>query len=240
LSFGTKRLVCDPQGRKTLSALYRHMVGNPCPKSAADTFREAPWQADDIRVPLREYLVKMAFELEDATNAPKRISVSIDDSLTVKDKGSHRLQAVDWHFDHTKLSETIRVFISRRHNGDTRPRFYASTDRSLSAQEALTWFRKRWSCEVANWHIAERLGWADCRLWRVESSEKFLMVPWLALGYLEYREATEQWHEDSADVIRTHRQEHAVRLLGEACSMVLQLGNVSAVLARYTFAPAPT
>jgi len=89
------------QGSKTLSALYRHMVGNPCPKSAADTFREAPWQADDIRVPLREYLVKMAFELADATNAPKRIFVSIDDSLTVKDKGSHRLQAVDWHFDHT-------------------------------------------------------------------------------------------------------------------------------------------
>ena len=73
------------QGSKTLSALYRHMVGNPCPKLAADTFREAPWQADDFRVPLREYLVKMAFELAVAINAPKRIFVSIDDSLTVKD-----------------------------------------------------------------------------------------------------------------------------------------------------------
>lgn len=38
------------QGSKTLSALYRHIVGDPCPKSAADTFR--PWQADDIHFPL--------------------------------------------------------------------------------------------------------------------------------------------------------------------------------------------
>ena len=39
-------------GDKNLSNLYRHFVGDPCPKSAADTFREAPWLADDIRIPL--------------------------------------------------------------------------------------------------------------------------------------------------------------------------------------------
>ena len=138
------------------------------------------------------------------------------------------------------LPETVRVFISRRHNGDTRPRYYCSTDPSLSAHQALTWFHERWSCEVANWYIAERLGWADCRLWRVESTEKFLMVLWLALAYLEYRQATEPQHKNPADVIRSHRQEHAVRLLKEVCSMVLQFGNVPAVLARYTLAPAPT
>lgn len=46
------------EGRKTLSALYRAITGNPCPKSAADTFRLAPWQADDLRIPLREKLVQ--------------------------------------------------------------------------------------------------------------------------------------------------------------------------------------
>ena len=30
------------EGSKTLSALYRHIVDDPCPKAAADTFREAP------------------------------------------------------------------------------------------------------------------------------------------------------------------------------------------------------
>ena len=50
------------EGDKNLSNIYRHFVGDPCPKSAADTFREAPWVADDIRIPLRKYLVKRAFE----------------------------------------------------------------------------------------------------------------------------------------------------------------------------------
>ena len=138
------------------------------------------------------------------------------------------------------LPDTVRVFISRRHNRDRRPRYYSSTDPSLSAHQALTWFHKRWSCEVANWYIAERLGWADCRLWRVESVKKYLMVLWLALAYLEYRLATASGHKNPADVIRTHRQEHAVRVLKEACAMVLQLGHIAPVLARFTFAPAPT
>jgi hypothetical protein len=37
------------EGSKTLSALYRHIVNDPCPKAAADTFREAPWSADDLQ-----------------------------------------------------------------------------------------------------------------------------------------------------------------------------------------------
>lgn len=384
------------QGSKTLSALYRHIVGDPCPKAAADTFREAPWQAEAIRVPLREYRVKRAFELAEQQGAPKRVFLSIDDSLTEKDNGSTRLQAVDWHFDQahswpnhpaftkgtvyvllrltigdvsftidmlpylraktvrrlnrarkrderltfrtkiqiardmleavaplipdgyevyylcdswyaaaallkwcraqdwhaifrlksnrlldgvqvrhhdqrlkhrrytrvrapaadetrpraylvrslsgklSTLPDDVRVFISRRHNRDKRPRYYGATDPSLSAQQALTWFHERWSCEVAIWYIVERLGWADCRLWHVESVAKFLMVLWLALAYLEYRQATEAQHDNPAAVIRAHRQEHAVRVLRDACSMVLRLGSVPAVIARYTLAPAPT
>ena len=34
---------------------------------------------------------------------------------------------------------------------------------------------------------------------------------------LEYRQANEPQHENPADVIHAHRQEHAVRLLKEAC-----------------------
>lgn len=39
--------------------------------------------------------------------------------------------------------------------------------------DTLNDFHVRWSCEVANWYIKERLGWADCRLWKVESAERF-------------------------------------------------------------------
>ena len=51
------------EGSKTLSALYRNIVGDPCSKSAADTFREAPWTADDLRIPLRAHLVGLVFKM---------------------------------------------------------------------------------------------------------------------------------------------------------------------------------
>ena len=54
------------EGNKTLSAMYRHIVGDPCSKSAADTFREAPWRADDLRISLREFLVQTAFTSAEA------------------------------------------------------------------------------------------------------------------------------------------------------------------------------
>ena len=384
------------EGSKTLSALYRSIVGDPCPKSAADTFREAPWRADDIRVPLRAHLVELIFKLAEEMGLEKQVFLSLDDSTTDKDKHSERLQLVDWMIDlnrsfprkpvftkgtvyvllritigplsftidiapylraktvrrlnrkrskserltfrskiqialemleaiallipsgykvtllcdswyaaasllkwcraqewqvicrlksnrslngtqvkshnqrlkhrrytHVRvtavdeerpktylvrsltgklssLSDEVRVFISKRHNRDNRPRYFASTDPSLSAHRALNDFHTRWSCEVSNWYIAERLGWADCRLWQVESAEKFLMVLWLALAFLEFLQVTQHRTTSLADIIRLHRQAHAERLLKQACQLVIQTRSVAEVLSRYTFAPAPT
>jgi hypothetical protein len=73
------------QGNKTLSALYRHIVGDPCPKSTADTFREASWQVDDIRTPLRQHLTQAAFENTETQGLLKEVFLSLDDSLTAKD-----------------------------------------------------------------------------------------------------------------------------------------------------------
>jgi hypothetical protein len=69
----------------------RNIVGNPCPKAAADTFREAPWEADEIRISLRGFLVQSAFDIAEAGDAPRAVFLSLDDSLTDKDNGSHRL-----------------------------------------------------------------------------------------------------------------------------------------------------
>ena len=138
------------------------------------------------------------------------------------------------------LPDQVRVYISKRHNRDNRPRYYGSTHPSLSAHRALNDFHVRWSCEVANWYTKERLGWADCRLWRVESAEKFLVVLWLALAFLEFLQATQYANRTLADVIRIHRQQHAERLLNQACQMVLQTRDLTEVRARFTFAPAPT
>lgn len=384
------------EGSKTLSALYRNIVGDPCPKAAADTFREAPWTANDIRVPLRMHLVQLILKLAAEMGLEKFIYLSLDDSITEKDRNSKRLQLVDWTIDlsrsfpnkpvftkantyillrmtigplsftidgvpylraktirrlnrqrekHERLkfktkirlafemldavaplippdhkvtllidswyaaatmfkyvhkrnwhvicrlkpnrnldkvqvkfhnqrlkhrrythvryaaadqerprvyrvrsligkltnfSEPVRVLISKRHTRDSYPRYYATTDLSLSAHAALNIFHIRWSCEVANWYIAERLGWADCRLWRAESAEKFLMVLWLALAFLEFLQVTKHLSKSLAHIIRLHRQAHAEHLLEEACQLVIRTGRVSEALARYTHAPAPT
>ena len=384
------------EGDKNLSALYRSIVGDPCPKAAADTFREAPWSADDVRIPLRSHLIGEIFDLAEAKGLGKQVFLSLDDSITGKDQHSTRLQMVDWCIDlarsmpgkpvytrgtvyvllritigslsftidiapylraktirrlnrkrsrgkrlkfRTKiqiaramleavlplippgyrvtllcdswyaaarlikfcraqdwhvicrlksnrllngiqvkehnqrlkhrrynhvtvtaadkkrpktylvrsltgklssLPDNVRVFISKRHSRDRRPRFYVATNPSLSAHRALNDFHVRWSCEVANWYIAERLGWADCRLWQVESAEKFLMVLWLALAFLEYLKVSQFCAQSVADVIRIHRQGHACRLLEQACQMALETGDVEQVIARFTLAPAPT
>ena len=64
-------------GDKNLSNLYRHFVGDPCPKSAADTFREAPWKADDVRSPLRKQSVTTAFRLAEERDEPQCVFLSI-------------------------------------------------------------------------------------------------------------------------------------------------------------------
>jgi len=379
-------------GDKNLSNLYRHFVGKLCPKSAADTFREAPWKAADIRIPLRKHLVKTAFRLAEAQATPKRVFLSIDDSFTEKDRHSKRLENVDWHFDHARsrpkepvhskgtvytllrliigdisltvdlqqylreatvkhlnrkrrrgnklrfrtklaiayqllkavakfiprgyqvyvlfdswyasadlirwcrkrkwhvicrlksnrsldgvavklhhqqlkhkrytevrlpaaddekgtlyrvrsltgrlnnLDQPIRVLISKRRIGDKHPRYYGSTDLSLSLEETLTFFQKRWSCEVANWYIAERLGWADCRLWRFESTDKFFMVLWLALAYLELCHAQAEHFENLAAVIQQHRNTHAWHFLQKACQLAMQSTDLSEVLEQFMIA----
>jgi hypothetical protein len=45
------------QGSKTLSALYRNIVGDRCLKAAADTFREAPCSAPVVELVLIQLLV---------------------------------------------------------------------------------------------------------------------------------------------------------------------------------------
>jgi len=83
------------EGSKTLSILNRSIVGDPCPKAAADTFREAPWTADDIRVPLRTHLVQFLFKLSEEMGLEKQVFLSLDDSITDKDKHAEQLQLGD-------------------------------------------------------------------------------------------------------------------------------------------------
>src|SRR5829696_3504947 len=93
-------LVCETQ--KTLAALQRQFLGAVDPSNWADFLRLSPWQADRVRTELRASQVAFALAQAEAAGAPKELFINIDDSLGVKDKGTWRIEPVDWHHDHTE------------------------------------------------------------------------------------------------------------------------------------------
>jgi hypothetical protein len=94
-------LIVSEARHKTITGLYRLVLNAPDPSNGADSLRISPWQADDLRIPLRTFVI------EDLVAYAKEINtwtlyVSLDDSLGAKDKGTRHLEAVEYHHDHTK------------------------------------------------------------------------------------------------------------------------------------------
>ena len=97
----TDALVVSEAQHKTIASLYRLIVEAPDPSNGADTLRISPWAAEDLRAPIRHFivadLVAYAHQSDQWT-----LYVSLDDSLGEKDKGTRHLEAVEYHHDHTK------------------------------------------------------------------------------------------------------------------------------------------
>ena len=94
-------LIVSEVRHKTIAGLYRLIVDAPDPSNGADTLRISPWTAEDLRAPLRHFivadLVAYAHQTDEWT-----LYVSLDDSLGEKDKDTRHLEAVAYHHDHTK------------------------------------------------------------------------------------------------------------------------------------------
>ena len=90
-------IVCEAP-HYTLTTLYDLIVDAPDASNAADFLRISPWEVEDIKEPLKRFVVQ---DLLHQANG-QELWVSIDDSLTAKDKGTRCLEAVDWHHDHSK------------------------------------------------------------------------------------------------------------------------------------------
>jgi hypothetical protein len=387
--------------RKTIANLNRQLVEAKDDSSVAHTFRESPWQANEVRSKVLVFLVRTAVQLARHLGLEKIICLSIDDSLCVKDAATTHLEGVDWHHDHNasrkkqaaykngsvylvchlkigfisfainwriylrektvrrinkkrakgqrlkfrskyrlaremlteiapllptdfqvyvlfdswyssaklikycrrqdwhviaglksnrclngkqlsqwhkdlghkryerasvpaadgsqttyfvrplrgRLNEVpfeVCVFISKRHPRSKSPAYFLGTDLSLSAQEALVWYRDRWPTEVDNFYLKTRLGLADYQMQWFEAIEKFHAIVFLALAYLQYRLVqslalapqtglvrSNQQLRTLADVIRLHRAEHDVELLKVACQLALQHNSLAPVLAKF-------
>lgn len=139
----------------------------------------------------------------------------------------------------------VCVLISKRHRGDKRPKYFLCTNLSLSPEEILTFYQKRWPIEVDNYYVKQLLGLGDFRVQSYEAVEKWFAIIFLAYTFLQWRlnhARPDERFRVVADVIRHHRQQHARRVLEAACEFAAICGDMSQVLQRFVCQgpPVPT
>jgi len=359
--------------RKTLSGLRRLLHCSVDPKALADFFRESPWTVDLIDKPRQRFMLAKVLEVARATGLEPKILISLDDSLGKKGKATRRLDAVDYHHNHTESSRTrpswsngyvyvelhvqvgpfgflfdtrlylrekkirqlnrqrarekrlsyrskytlaremlleleellpagsqvyvlfdswyasaklinfclrrrwhvicalksnrkiekqridrldqtlkhkpyqkitleavgnhraptysvrtirghlekvrqeVYVILSKKRPGDPHPKYFLCTDPSLTAEEALKLYQKRWPVEVDNLNLKEVLGLGDFRLQSFEATQKWFAVVTLAINYLQYTAMLayrpRQALPSLAEIKRQHQQAHLDTLL---------------------------
>jgi hypothetical protein len=129
----------------------------------------------------------------------------------------------------------IRVFFSRRHPRERFPAYIACTDLACSAQQALQGYSWRWSCEVVNFYLKTQLGLADFRVQSYEAVDRYMVVVHLAWAYVEYRFTQQRSAsiQTYGDLIRQHRDEHAIAWLTEAVQLAAESGDTQLVLRHF-------
>jgi hypothetical protein len=129
----------------------------------------------------------------------------------------------------------VRVFFSKRHPREKSPAYFMSTDLTRSAQQALQGYRGRWSCEVVNFYLKTQVGLADFRVRSYQAVDKYMLVVLLTWAYVERRFQQERSAQIKTygDIIRRHRDEHAIAWLTSAIHMAAQTGDTQLVLQRF-------
>lgn len=134
-----------------------------------------------------------------------------------------------------KVPFDVRVFFSKRHPREKSPAYFMSTDLTRSAQQALQGYSGRWSCELGNFYLKTQLGLSDFRVRAYEAVDKYMVVVLLTWAYVERRFEQERSAQIKTygDLIRQHRDEHAVEWLTGAVKMMQETGDLQQVLQRY-------
>jgi len=129
----------------------------------------------------------------------------------------------------------VRVFFSKRHPRQKGLAYFMSTALTRSAQQALQGYSGRWSCEVLNFYLKTQAGLADFRVQSYEAVDKYMVVVLLAWAYVERRYETERSAQIKTygDIIRRHRDEHAVDWFTGALEMMRETNDVQQVLQHF-------
>jgi hypothetical protein len=137
---------------------------------------------------------------------------------------TYYVRTVSGHLE--KIRQEVYVIISKKRSGDPHPKYFLCTDTTLSAEEALKLYQKRWPVEVDNLYLKEVLGLGDFRLQSFEAIQKWFAVVVLAINYLQYT-AMHAYQPKRplpslADCKRQHQQTHFQMLLRRLVTEIKQ------------------
>jgi len=132
------------------------------------------------------------------------------------------------------VADEVCGIISKRHPGDKHPKYLVCTDLTLTVQQVLSYYQRRWPVEVDNLYLKEALGLGDFRLQSFEATEKWFAVVVLALNYLQYQAAVAYLQKQSpcrlTDIIRQHRLTHWRQFMRQALTQLLGSGDIEATI----------
>ena len=103
-------------------------------------------------------------------------------------------------------------------------------------QNILTYYTKRWPIEVDNYYVKQLLGLGDFRVQSYEAVQQRFALVFLAYTFLQWRLNHAQPQEKFktvADVIRSHRYEHARDVLKAACMEAIRWQDTEPVFQRF-------
>jgi hypothetical protein len=122
----------------------------------------------------------------------------------------------------------------KKRPGDHFPKYFVCTDTTLTVQQALRIYQKRWPVEVDNTYLKNALGLGDFRQQSFESTQKWFAVVMLAINYLQYQMAlaySKNLSKSSlADFICQHRLEHFQKLLHSVLQPFVPAHQIEACL----------
>jgi hypothetical protein len=135
------------------------------------------------------------------------------------------------------IAAPVNAFISKKRSRDKHPKYFVCTDTTLSAQQALRCYQKRWPVEVDNFYLKQVLGLGDFRLQSFEAAQKWFAMVVLAINYLQFQAAQTYLQTHArltlADFIRQHRLEHFQFLLRTLVNEARQTQEVDAILDKF-------
>jgi hypothetical protein len=158
-----------------------------------------------------------------------RVSVTTADG----DKRTYYVRRQDGRL--AEVPYDVRVYFSKRHPREKSPAYIACTDLTCSAKQALQGYTWRWSCETVNFYLKTQLGLEDFRVQSYEAVDKYIVVVHLAWAYVGQRFAQQRSAQvrTYGDIIRQHRDEHAIDWLKGAIDMAVDTGDTDLVLQRF-------